>query len=113
MSVDPEFSRTGSFDHPVGYGEPLQQPFLNVTSNTSDYGVIDIFQEAVTKARQTIKQSLAGSEEVGEAVNLKLSIDLKSSGLQEVPEEVADIVKSDVERYGKSSVISFSFREDG
>ena len=81
-----------------------------MTSNMSDYGAIDIFKEAVTKARQTIKQSLAGSEEVGEAVNLKLSIDLKSSGLQEFPEEVVDIVKSDVERYGKSSLISFSFR---
>ena len=103
MSVDPESSRTGSFDHPVGYGEPLQQPFLNMTSNMSDYGAIDIFKEAVTKARQTIKQSLAGSEEVSEAVNLKLSIDLKSSGLQEFPEEVVDIIKSDVERYGKSS----------
>ena len=88
----------------------MQQPLLNVTSNMSDYSAIDIFQEAVTKARQTMKQSLAGSEEVGGAVNLKLSIDLKSSGLQEFPEEVVEIVKSDVERYGELSVISSSFR---
>lgn len=67
-------------------------------SNTTNYDTIEMFKESVTKAHQTIKQSLAGSEEVSEAVNLKLSIDLKSRGLQDLPDEVVDIVKNDVER---------------
>lgn len=61
--------------------------------------VIEIFQEAVENARRGIAQSLAGSEKVGEAVNLKLTVDLSRRSLEGVPNEVVDIVKRDVERY--------------
>ena len=61
--------------------------------------MVEIFQEAVENARRGIQQSLAGSEKVGEAVNLKLTIDLSRRSLEGLPDEVVDIVKRDVERY--------------
>lgn len=78
---------------------------MDLPSTAAGYGAVEIFTEAVEKARQGIKQNLAGSGEVSEAVNLKLSIDLKSKGLEDLPDEVVDIVKRDVERYVIMSAI--------
>ena len=71
-------------------------------------GVIAIFEEAVENARRGIAQSLAGSEKVGEAVNLKLTIDLSRRSLEGLPNEVVDIVKREVERYYNQSFSWFT-----
>lgn len=46
-----------------------------------------------------MEQSLAGSERIGDAVNLKLTIDLSNQSLRNVPDEVVEIIRRDVERY--------------
>lgn len=100
-------SHVGEFDYPTGHGELSQDLYLDLPSTAAGYGAVGIFTEAVEKARQGIKQNLVGSGEVSETVNLKLSIDLKSKGLEDLPDEVVDIVKRDVERYVNSSAKSF------
>ncbi|KAL9596896.1 MAG: hypothetical protein Q9179_004460 [Wetmoreana sp. 5 TL-2023] len=56
---------------------------------------IRIFAEGVEDARH---EQQARSQEVGSAVNLKLTVDLSKRNLYEVPEEVIDILGVDVER---------------
>lgn len=64
----------------------------------SCYDAADLFREAVETARHGIQQSFAGSEKVGEAVKPKLTIDLSHKSIEELPDEIADILKRDVER---------------
>ena len=45
-----------------------------------------------------MQQSLAGSERVGEAVKLKLTIDLGRQHIENLPDDVVPIFKRDVER---------------
>lgn len=59
---------------------------------------IEIFQKAVHNARQKMEQSLAGSEKLGDVVNLHLTLDLSRRLLGNLPNEVIEIVKRDVER---------------
>lgn len=68
----------------------------------TEYETIELFRESVETARLGIQQSLAGSEKVGEAVKPKLTIDLSHRELQLMPEDVAEMMKTDVERYGSS-----------
>lgn len=53
-------------------------------------------------ARLGIQQSLAGSDKdkVGEAIRAKLTVDLSHRSIEDMPEEIVDIVKRDVEGYG-------------
>ena len=111
-----KFSHVGEFEHPTGHGGLSQDLYVALPSTAVGNGAVEIFTEAVEKARQGIKQNLVGSGEVSETVNFKLSIDLKSKGLEDLPDEVVDIVKRDVERYVNSSAVhlfmlcrSFSF----
>jgi hypothetical protein len=99
------FSHVGDFDYPTGHGGLSQDLYVDLPSTAAGYGAVEIFTEAVEKARQGIKQNLVGSGEVSETVNLKLSIDLKSKRLEDLPDEVVDIVKRDVERYVNPSTI--------
>lgn len=100
-----KFSHVGEFEHPTGYGGLSQDLYVDLSSTAAENGAVEIFTEAVEKARQGIKQNLVGSGEVSETVNFKLSIDLKSKGLEDLPDEVVDIVKRDVERYVNSSAV--------
>lgn len=87
----------GNYDS--GYEGTMQESFLDVPVSATGYAAVDVFRQAVDIARQGIRQSLAGSEEAGEAVKLKLTLDLKGKSLQDLPDEVVDIVKDEVERY--------------
>ena len=64
----------------------------------AEQGVAAVFQDAVDLARRSMEQSLAGSEKIGEAVNLRLTIDLSDRPFVKIPEEVIDIIKREVER---------------
>ena len=64
----------------------------------AEQGVAAVFQGAVELARRSMEQSLAGSEKIGEAVNLRLTIDLSDRPFVKIPEEVIDIIKREVER---------------
>lgn len=57
-----------------------------------------LFHNAVEVARQAMQQSLEGSESVGEALKLKLGIDLVRKRIGSIPDEVIQILKRDVER---------------
>ncbi|KAL8827669.1 MAG: hypothetical protein Q9191_003045 [Dirinaria sp. TL-2023a] len=102
-------------DPQVRYEESSQEPTLELPPIVKGVRVIEIFQEAVENARRGIAQSLAGSEKVGEAVNLKLTVDLSRRSLEGVPNEVVEIVKRDVERlqlaHNEISHIPYKFQE--
>lgn len=61
---------------------------------------VGLFREAVESARLGIQQSLAGSDKVGEAIRAKLTVDLSHKSIEDMPEEIVDIVKRDIEGYG-------------
>lgn len=63
---------------------------------------VGLFREAVESTRLGIQQSLAGSDKVkvGEAIRAKLTVDLSHRSIEDMPEEIVDIVKRDVEGYG-------------
>ena len=67
---------------------------------------LGLIQDAVDTARQGMEQSLAGSERVGDAVNLKLTLDLGHKRIEMLPDEVVQILKRDVERYATLSSLS-------
>ena len=64
----------------------------------AELDVAAVFQDAVDLARRSMEQSLAGSERIGEAVNLRLTIDLSDRPFMKIPDEVIDIIKREVER---------------
>ena len=64
----------------------------------AEQSVAAAFQDAVDLARRSMEQSLAGSERIGEAVNLRLTIDLSDRPFMKIPDEVIDIIKREVER---------------
>ena len=59
---------------------------------------VDTVLSTVETARQSIQQSLSGSERVGDTVQLKLTIDLGHKRIGDLPDEVIDIFRRDVER---------------
>ena len=59
---------------------------------------IELFQEQVDSSKDAIRQSLAGTGKAGEALRPKVTIDLKSKSLAQIPGEVVPIIKQDVER---------------
>lgn len=56
---------------------------------------IRIFTEGVEDARH---DQQARSQEIGPAVNLKLTVDLSKRNLYAVPDEVIEVLRVDVER---------------
>ena len=67
-------------------------------SSISSRETIDLVLSTVETARQSIQQSLSGSERVGETVQLKLTIDLGHNRIGDLPDEVIDVFRRDVER---------------
>ena len=65
---------------------------------SSDRTAIGVFQTAVDAARRSMEQSLAGGERIGDAVDLKLTLDLSNQSLRNIPDEVVEIIRRDVER---------------
>jgi len=60
---------------------------------------IKLTRNVVEATRQEMRQTLRGSEEVGEALKLSLTIDLSRRGVDEIPDEMVEVLKQDVERY--------------
>lgn len=61
---------------------------------------MELARRAVENGLRETKRSLAGSEDVSDAVKPKLTIDLGYSNIVRIPEPVVDIIKDEVERYG-------------
>ena len=71
----------------------------------SSQETVTLFRNAVDSARQSMQQSLIGSEKIGEAIQLKLTIDLNRQRIQTVPSEVTRIMNKDVERCGTGELL--------
>ena len=87
------------YDYPVRYEGPNPESFQQMEPTLARSETLSLIQKAVDTARAGMQQSLAGSERVGEAVKLKLTIDLGHQGIEMLPDEVVHILKRDVERY--------------
>ena len=72
---------------------------------------VTLFRNAVYNARQAMQQSLMGSEKIGEAIQLKLTIDLNRQRIQTVPSEVSRIMNKDVERCGMGDHLLLSLHK--
>lgn len=59
---------------------------------------MELTRRAVENGLRETKRSLAGSEDVSDAVKPKLTIDLGYSNIVRIPEPVVDIIKDEVER---------------
>lgn len=59
--------------------------------------IIGLVRNAVETARK--EQCLVGSENIGEVIDLKLTVDLNSQGIERLPDEAVNILKREVERY--------------
>ena len=88
------------YDSPSRYEEPPRESPDNMEEPLSLQETVTIFRNAVDSARQAMQQSLIGSEKIGEAIQLKLTIDLNRQRIQTVPSEVSRIMNKDVERCG-------------
>lgn len=60
---------------------------------------IQLALNVVDATRQEMRQTLRGTEDAGEALKLSLTIDLSRRGIEEMPVEMVQILKHDVERY--------------
>ncbi len=91
------------YNYPVKYEGPSQRSIDEIPSVVSRYEAIGLFQEAVETARLGMQLSLAGSEKVGEVIKPKLTVDLSHKSIEEVPDDIVDLLKKDVERYSLTS----------
>ena len=76
-----------------------QQSFLGIDPPRDSKDPVEIFREAVQAQRDTIaeRDRLEGKG-LSEAVKQTLTVDLSRRSINELPEEVVDIIKADVER---------------
>jgi hypothetical protein len=91
---DSSFSYT--YD-PIRYEGPAKQAQIDA-STISVEETIELAANAVEAGRRETPRSLAGSEEVSDAVTPKLTIDLGHSNIARIPEPVVDLIKDEVER---------------
>lgn len=87
-------------DHPeeyVGYSrEQVQHRPTEKAVNKTTRESMELFQEAVDTARQEYQR--LNSEAAGQVMKPKLTVDLRSECLSQLPKEVVAIIKQDVER---------------
>ena len=76
-----------------------QQSFLDIDLPGNGQDPVRMFQEAVQAQRDTIaeRDRLEGKG-LSEAMKQTLTIDLSRRSISELPEEIIDIIKADVER---------------
>lgn len=101
------------YDSPTAFMGPSQESFRDRLDNTSGLTTresVELFQEAhdkaVDEAHSTLQQSLAGAENTGETVKPKLTLDLRTRNLSQIPKEVVAIIGHDVERYAPSLLVT-------
>ena len=88
-----------NYTYPVRYEGPSQESFEHMEPSRSYADVIDLARSAVESGREETQRSLAGTEGVSEAVELKLTIDLGHQHIQDIPSEVVSVIKDEVARY--------------
>ena len=86
------------YDYPVRYEGPSPESFQNMAESLSPPETVALFRNAVDSARQVMQQSFVGNENIEEAVQLKLTIDLNRQNIGSLPSEVIRIMNKDVER---------------
>lgn len=81
----------------VSYESPAQESFRLVDRGVRQTHGVSIFRDAVETARRAIPQPLDTGEMVDE-LKLKLTVDMSHTHLEDIPQEVADILKRDVDK---------------
>ena len=72
-------------------------------SSLSTADIVELFRNVVNKARDSMQETLVGSEKIDETIQLNLTIDLNRKSIDSFPEEVVQILKRDVERYNQAN----------
>lgn len=91
-------SREASSPDPPSDSQTLvEDPIEDLTLTTEN--AVALTRNVVEATRQEMRQTLRGTEGVGEALKLSLTIDLSRRGFNSMPEEMIQILKQDVERY--------------
>ena len=90
---------SSNYTYPVRYEGQSRESFQEEPSILSPEAAFNLIRDSVEVARRG-QQSLAGSERVREGVKLKLTIDLSHQSIEQMPNEVVELLKRDVERYG-------------
>ena len=100
------------YDSSTAFMGPSHESFRERPDNISGLTTresVELFQEAhdkaVDEAHSTLQQSLAGAENTGETVKPKLTLDLRTRNLSQIPKEVVAIIGHDVERYAPPSCL--------
>ena len=81
----------------VSYEGSVQESFQQAELGVRRTHGVNVFKDAVETARKAIPQPLETSGMVDE-LKFKLTVDLSHTHLEDIPQEVADILKRDVER---------------
>lgn len=71
---------------------------------------IQLTRNVVEATRQEMRQTLRGTEDAGGALKLSLTIDLSRRGIEEMPDEMVQILKQDVERYAHGPAFGIHYR---
>ncbi|MCJ1390463.1 RAM signaling network component [Xylographa bjoerkii] len=86
------------FQFPLKYEGPTPSNLQSPDTALSSSETMTLVRKVVQIERQAVQQSLESSEGVGDAVKLKLTIDLSRQRIGTIPEEVIHILRRDVER---------------
>ncbi|MCJ1399048.1 RAM signaling network component [Xylographa trunciseda] len=86
------------FQFPSKYEGPTPSNFQRPETALTSSETITLVRNVVEIERQAVRQSLESSEGVGDAVKLKLTIDLSRQRIGSIPDEVVQILRRDVER---------------
>lgn len=81
----------------VSCESPAQESLQQVEPGARHTPGVSIFEDAVKSARRAIPQSTDTGEMVDE-LKLKLTVDLSHTHLEDIPPEVVDILKRDVDK---------------
>lgn len=90
---------TSDYTYPIRHEGLSQSSFREMNEGLGAQEVLDLFQSAVDNGRRETQQSLAGTGDVSQAVDLKLTIDLGEKHIEKMPNEVVNIIKDEVSRY--------------
>ena len=76
-----------------------QQSFLDIEPSREVTDPVELFRETVQAERaKTEERDRLEGKALGEAIKQTLTIDLSRRSIHELPDEVIDIIKADVER---------------
>ena len=86
------------FQFPSTYEGPTPKNIQDPETVLSNSETFRLVRDVVRTERLAVQHSLESSEGIGNAVKLKLTIDLSRQRIGAIPDEVIQILRRDVER---------------